>query len=312
MNPNSKTPDRPEFAVLNGHVVPFSEAKISIMAPGLTFAAAVFEGLRAYWNPEQEQLYVFQMAEHLERLRYSMRVLEFENPPSSDEFASQIIAGLRANKCRSDTYIRVQSYVDDCGDMTATGPVGSYVVCRSRGRVPAFITGKHFAVSSWRRNADDASPPRIKANGNYLNSRLVGLEAKRNGYDGGIILNRDGSVSEGPGGCIFIVRRKQLITPPVTAGILESITRQTILDLAQGLGLDAIERDVGRTELYLANEGFYCGTGQEIVPVLSVDRKSLGTGEPGPITRELQEAYDRAVRGQDDTYKNCLTPVYDI
>ncbi|MDE0993664.1 MAG: branched-chain amino acid aminotransferase, partial [Rhodospirillales bacterium] len=100
MNPNSKTPDRPEFAVHNGHVVPFSDAKISIMAPGLTFAAAVFEGLRAYWNPEQEQLYVFQMAEHLERLRYSMRVLEFENPPSSDEFASQIIAGLRANKCR--------------------------------------------------------------------------------------------------------------------------------------------------------------------------------------------------------------------
>ena len=309
---NTETKKLPKFAVFNGKVVPFSDAKISIMAPGLTFAAAVFEGLRAYWNPEEKQLYVFQLAEHLVRLQFSMRVIELEDPPTSEEFRKQVLMGLRANKCREDTYIRIQAHVDDWGDMIATGPVGSYVVCRSRERVHAFKTGKHFAVSSWRRNADDASPPRIKATGNYLNSRLVGLEARRNGVGGGIILNRDGTVSEGPGGCIFIVRGKQLITPPVTAGILESITRQTVLDLAQDMGLDAVERDVGRTELYQASEGFYCGTGQEIVPVLSVDGKLLGTGEPGPLTRQLQDAYDRAVRGQDDTYQNCLTPVYDI
>ena len=281
------------------------------MAPGLTFAAAVFEGLRAYWNAEHEQLYVYNMAEHLERLQFSMRVIELADPPSSDELAKQIIAGLRVNNCRSDTYIRVQVHVDDWGDMTATGPVGSYVVCRARGRVPAYTIGKHFAISSWRRNADDASPPRIKATGNYLNSRLVGLEAKRNGVDGGIILNRDGTVSEGPGGCLFVVRGNQLITPPVTAGILESITRKSILELAQDMKLDAIERDLGRTELYLASEGFYCGTGQEIVPVLSVDGKSLGTGEPGPLTRQLQDAYDSVVRGLNEKYKSNLTPVYD-
>jgi len=309
---NTEAKKLPTFAVFNGKVVPFTDARISIMAPGLTFAAAVFEGLRAYWNPAENQLYVFQLAEHLIRLQFSMRVIELEDPPSSKEFEKQVLMGLRANKCREDTYIRIQAHVDDWGDMTATGPVGSYVMCRSRGRVPAFKTGKHFAVSSWRRNADDASPPRIKATGNYLNSRLVGLEAKRNGVDGGIILNRDGTVSEGPGGCLFIVRGKQLITPPVTAGILESITRQTLLDLARDMGLDAVERDVGRTELYLANEGFYCGTGQEIVPVLSVDGKPLGTGKPGLLTRQLQDAYDRAVRGQNDTYKNCLTPVYNI
>jgi branched-chain amino acid aminotransferase len=281
------------------------------MAPGLTFAAAVFEGLRAYWNAEHEQLYVYNMAEHLERLQFSMRVIELADPPSSDELAKQIIAGLRVNNCRSDTYIRVQVHVDDWGDMTATGPVGSYVVCRARGRVPAYTIGKHFAISSWRRNADDASPPRIKATGNYLNSRLVGLEAKRNGVDGGIILNRDGTVSEGPGGCLFVVRGNQLITPPVTAGILESITRKSILELAQDMKLDAIERDLGRTELYLASEGFYCGTGQEIVPVLSVDGKSLGTGEPGPLTRQLQDAYDSVVRGLNEKYRCNLTPVYD-
>jgi branched-chain amino acid aminotransferase len=308
---NTKS-DRPEFAVLDGSVVPFADAKISIMAPGLTFAAAVFEGLRAYWNQDQQQLYVFHLREHLDRLQFSMRVIEMDEPPSTDELADQIIAGLRANDFREDTYIRVQTYVDDWGDMTATGPVGSSVICRSRARIPAFETGKHFAVSSWRRNADDASPPRIKATGNYLNSRLVGLEAKRNGADGGIILNRDGTVSEGPGGCLFIVRGGQLITPPVTAGILESITRNSLLELAADMGLNAVERDVGRTELYLADEGFYCGTGQEVVPILSVDGKPLGDGKPGPITRKLQNVYDAIVRGQDEKYQHWLTPVYDL
>jgi branched-chain amino acid aminotransferase len=302
---------QPKLAFLNGNMVPFSEAKISIMAPGLTFAAAVFEGLRAYWNAEQEQLYVFRLSDHLERLQFSVRVIELENPPSSDELAQQILTSLSVNHCRGDTYIRVQAHVDDWGDMMATGPVGSYVVCRSRERSSAFTNGKHFAVSSWRRNSDDASPPRIKATGNYLNSRLVGLEALRNGFDGGIILNRDGTVSEGPGGCLFVVRYDQLITPPVSAGILESITRQTLLDLARDLGIETVERNLGRTELYLAQEGFYCGTGQEIVPVLSVDRKSLGTGKPGKITRRLQNAYDRIVRCKDEKYQHYLTPVYN-
>ena len=308
---NLNTSDRPEFAVLNGDVVPWAEARISIMAPGFTFAAAVFEGLRAYWNAEEEQLYVFHLSEHLERLQFSMRVIELDEPPTSDEMATQTIECLQANNFREDTYIRVQTYVDDWGDMAATGPVGSSIICRSRGRVPAFETGKHFAVSSWRRNADDASPPRIKATGNYLNSRLVGLEAKRNGADAGIILNRDGTVSEGPGGCLFIVRNGKLITPPVTAGILESITRNALLELAGDLGLETAERDIGRTELYLADEGFYCGTGQEVVPMLSVDGKNLGNGAPGPLTRKLQQAYDKVVRGLDQKYKHWLTPVYD-
>jgi branched-chain amino acid aminotransferase len=309
---NQTKSDRPEFVILDGSVVPFADAKISIMAPGFTFAAAVFEGLRAYWNEDEEQLYVFHLREHLDRLQFSMRVIEMDEPPSTGELADQVIAGLRANDFREDTYIRVQTYIDDWGDMTATGPVGSSVICRRRARLPAFETGKHFAVSSWRRNADDASPPRIKATANYLNSRLVGLEAKRNGADGGIILNRDGTVSEGPGGCLFIVRGDQLITPPVTAGILESITRSSLLELAADMGLNAIERDVGRTELYLTDEGFYCGTGQEIVPMLSVDGKALGDGKPGPLTRKMQNAYDAIVRGRDERYQHWLTPVYDI
>jgi branched-chain amino acid aminotransferase len=302
---------RPEFAILNGQVVPYADARISIMAPGLTFAAMVFEGMRAYWNPDHQQLYVLHLHDHLERLQFSMRVIELDNPPSTEDFTSQVIAGLRANELREDCYVRVQAYVDDWGEMIATGPVGSSVICRARPRVDAFATGKHFAVSSWRRNADDASPPRIKAAANYLNSRLAGLEAKRIGADGGIILNRDGTISEGPGGCLFIVRDGRLITPPVTAGILESITRRTLLLLAGGMEVAAVERDVGRTELYLAEECFYCGTGQEIVPILSVDGKAVGGGKPGPLTRRLQKAYDNIVRCRDETYSDWLTPVYE-
>jgi branched-chain amino acid aminotransferase len=239
-----------------------------------------------------------------------MRVLEFEPPPDSKDICEQVLAVLEANGMREDCYIRTQAYVDDWGDMTATGPVGSSVICRPRPRIAAFETGKAFTVVSWRRNAEDASPPRIKATANYLNSRLAGLEAKRAGAGGAIILNRDGTVSEGPGGCIFLYRDGMLVTPGVTDGILESITRDTLLVLAADIGISTQERSVGRTELYLASEAFYCGTGQEITPVLSVDGKPLGDGRPGPVTRQLQAAYDATVRGHDERYMHWLTPVW--
>lgn len=303
--------EKPPLAMLNGDVVPFAEAKISVMAPALTFAVTVFEGLRGYWNDEQGELYIFKMREHLERMQFSMRVIELDDPPSNETLQTQIIELIHTNDMREDLYVRAQAYVDDWGDMVATGPTGSSIICRRRPRTDAFQTGKHFAVSSWRRNADDASPPRMKATANYLNGRLAGLEAKRNGYDGAIILNRDGSVSEGPGGCVFLVRDEVLVTPPVTAGILESITRATLLELAEELGITVAERDVGRTELYLADEIFYCGTGQELVPILSIDRKAVKRPEPGPVSRALQRQYDAVVRGRVDTHSAWLTPVYN-
>ena len=311
MNKSSKTTAKPELVMVNGEIVPFEQATISIMAPGFTFAVCVFEGLRAYWNEEHEQLYIFRLHEHLERLQFSMRLIELHPPPSTAALAAQVIEILQANKRRADSYIRVQAYVDEWGEMMATGPVSSSVICRDRPRVAEFETGKHFVVSSWRRNADDASPPRIKATANYLNSRLAGLEARRADGSGAIILNRDGTVSEGPGGCLFFVRDDCLITPPVTAGILESQTRESLLELANDLGLGSQIRDIGRTELYLADEGFYCGTGQEIVPILSVDQKPLGDGKPGPTTRQLQSVYDDAVRARSERYRRWTTAVYE-
>jgi len=310
---NQPAPDeRPGFAIMNGRLMPYADAKISIMAPGLTFAVTIFEGLRGYWNAKREELNVFRIGAHLDRMAFGMTLMELDGPPSADDFTYQILEVTRANDIREDCYIRLQAYVDEWGDMTATGPVGSSVICRSRPRVAAFETGKHFGVASWRRNTDDASPPRIKATANYLNSRLAGMEAKRNGYGGAIILNHDGSVAEGPGGCIFLRRGETLITPSVTDGILESVTRDTLIQLARAAGRNVEERKVGRTELYLADEMFYCGTGQEITPMLSVDGKPIGSGEPGPLTRDLQRDYDALVRGHASPgfSDGWLTPVW--
>ncbi len=295
----------------NNRLVPYEDAKISVMAPGLTFAALVFEGFRSYWKSDIKDLLIFRMADHLKRLEFSMTLLELDDPPSPEAFADDIVATLKANEFREDTYVRLQVYVDDWGSMTATGPLGSTVICRPRPRVADFELGQKFIVSSWRRNAENASPPRIKASGNYLNSRLAGLEAKRQGAGGAVLLNDDGTVSEGPGGCLFLMRDGTFITSDVTSGILESITRGTILEMAGPLGIAMEERSVGRTELYLAEEALYCGTGQEIVPILAFDGRPVGHGTPGPVTRKLQARFDDIVRGKTGEHEGWLTRVYN-
>jgi branched-chain amino acid aminotransferase len=301
---------RIQWVSQNHQLIPYADATVSIMAPGLTFAALVFEGFRAYWNADKEELSIFRLEDHLKRFDYSISVIEMDQPPSADDITKDILDTLKANEFREDTYIRAQVYVDDWGSMLATGPVASSVICRPRARVGSFETGQKFIVSSWRRNGENASPSRIKASGNYLNSRLAGLDAKRQGAGGAVLLNEDGTVSEGPGGCLFLLRDGVFITPDVTSGILESITRDTILKIAPPLGIPIVERKVGRTELYLAEEAFYCGTGQEIMPITAFDNRPVGEGVPGPLTRKLQSHYDDIVRGRSREYVHWLTPVY--
>ncbi len=295
----------------NNKLIRYEDAKVSLMAPGLTFAALVFEGYRAYWNEEKQDLFIFRLDDHMKRLAFSMNLLELDNPPSIETFNNDIVETIKANEFRGDTYIRLQVYVDDWGSMLATGPVGSSVICRPRPRVVAFETGKQFIISSWRRNGENANPPRIKASANYLNSRLAGLEAKRQGAGGAILLNEDGTVSEGPGGCLFVMRDGVFITPDVTSGILESVTRRTMLEMAGSIGVETVERRLGRTELYLAEEAFYCGTGQEIMPITGLDGRAVGDGTPGPVTLKLQAAFDDIVRGRNDAFAHWLTPVYN-
>tara|TARA_B110000444_G_scaffold42845_1_gene38750 strand:- start:1599 stop:2531 length:933 start_codon:yes stop_codon:yes gene_type:complete len=308
---SSNPKDKIKLVTINGNLMPLKDAKVSITAPGLSYAALVFEGIRAYWNEEHKQLYIFRLEEHLYRFINSMKLLKFIDYPNISSIKADILKNIQANNYKEDIYIRLQGYIDEWGEMAVRTPVSTSIVSYPRPRAIAFTEGKKFTVSSWQRLDDNASPPRIKASANYLNSRLASIQAKESGYDGGIMLGANGKVSEGPGGCIFLIRNGNLITPSITSGILESITRDSILEIAETLKLNFETRDVDRTELYIADEIFYCGTGQEIMPILSVDKMLAGDGMPGKITKMLQNEFTEIVRGNNPNFKNWISSTYN-
>tara|TARA_B110000037_G_scaffold134396_1_gene152376 strand:+ start:186 stop:1118 length:933 start_codon:yes stop_codon:yes gene_type:complete len=308
---SSNPKDKIKLVTINGNLMPLKDAKVSITAPGLSYAALVFEGIRAYWNEEHQQLYIFRLEEHLYRFINSMKLLKFIDYPNISSIKADILKNIQANNYKEDIYIRLQGYIDEWGEMAVRTPVSTSIVSYPRPRAIAFTEGKKFTVSSWQRLDDNASPPRIKASANYLNSRLASIQAKESGYDGGIMLGANGKVSEGPGGCIFLIRNGNLITPSITSGILESITRDSILEIAETLKLNFETRDVDRTELYIADEIFYCGTGQEIMPILSVDKMLAGDGMPGKITKMLQNEFTEIVRGNNPNFKNWISSTYN-
>jgi len=311
MKSNSSNPkDKIKVVTINGNLMPLKDAKVSITAPGLSYAALVFEGIRAYWNKEHKQLYIFRLDEHLKRFINSMKLLKFIDYPNLSSIKADILQNIQANNYQEDIYIRLQGYIDEWGEMAVRSPVSTSIVSYPRPRAIAFTEGKNFTISSWQRLDDNASPPRIKASANYLNSRLASIQAKESGYDGGIMLGPNGKVSEGPGGCIFLIRNGNLITPSITSGILESITRDSILEIADTLKIKVQTRDVDRTELYIAEEIFYCGTGQEIMPILSVDKMLAGEGTPGKITKTLQSEFTEIVRGNNPIFKSWISPTY--
>ena len=311
MKSNSSNPkDQIKVVTINGNLMPLKDAKVSITAPGLSYAALVFEGIRAYWNKEHKQLYIFRLDEHLKRFINSMKLLKFIDYPNLSSIKADILQNIQANNYQEDIYIRLQGYIDEWGEMAVRSPVSTSIVSYPRPRAIAFTEGKNFTISSWQRLDDNASPPRIKASANYLNSRLASIQAKESGYDGGIMLGPNGKVSEGPGGCIFLIRNGNLITPSITSGILESITRDSIIEIADTLKIKVQTRDVDRTELYIAEEIFYCGTGQEIMPILSVDKMLAGEGTPGKITKTLQSEFTEIVRGNNPIFKSWISPTY--
>ena len=299
-----------KVVTMNGNLMPLNEAKVSITAPGLSYAALVFEGIRAYWNENDKELFVFRLDDHLKRFANSMKILKFEKTPSLELIKKQIIENILANDYKEDIYIRLQGYIDDWGEMALRSPVSTSIVSYPRPRSIDFNKGKNFTVSSWQRLDDNASPPRVKASANYLNSRLASIQAKESGYDGAILLTSNGKVSEGPGGCIFLIREGIIITPSVSSGILESITRDSVLKIAKEKKIAVESRDVDRTELYIADEIFYCGTGQEIMPILSVDKILAGEGKVGDITRLFQKEYTQMVRGENEIFNFWITPIY--
>ena len=295
--------------IQNGKAIPFGDARVHPLAVGLAYGAAVFEGIRAYMNPATGRLSVFRLEEHLVRLDQGMKFMRFDNPPSRDTLRQGVLDSIRANAPDDDCYIRLQVHLESRGSMASTGTVGWVCAAMPRERSPKRATGLSLGVSSWTRIADNTMPARIKATANYHAGRIATLQSKADGYDGPILLTRDGKVSESAGACLFMVRDGVVITPARDNDILESVTRDTVLHLATELGLPTAERRADRTELYVADEVFLCGTGQELVPVATIDRLPVGDGKPGPITMRLQDAYESVVRGTTDAHAEWRTPV---
>jgi branched-chain amino acid aminotransferase len=295
---------------MNGKLVPQAEAVLPVNSAAVFYATNVFEGIRAYWNSAAEELYCFRLKEHVARLRESMKMMRFSIPYSDEDLYDAVREVLRGNYLREDVHMHLVAYVAGVG-LDATSPTGLYINPRRRARV-APDSGLTCCVSSWLRTADNAIPIRLKCGANYQNGRLATLQAKADGYDAPILLNQHGTVAEGTGATFFMVRKGQLVTPPVTSDILESITRATLIEEIgpKVLGMEAVEREIARTELYVAEEAFFCGSGYEVTPIVSIDRFPLGDGGVGPITQRLLTAYMNVVRGTDPRCPEWRTPVY--
>lgn len=297
---------------LNGKIVNLKDATINVLSPTSQFGANVFEGIRCYWNEDKQQLYAFRMHEHYKRLKNSMKMFRMEDKYSINELQQGLIDVIKANEYREDIAVRQTVFIDGFGSWMSKGPINMFIAPIPKSRnINPIKPGMKCCVSSWERISDKSISPKVKVGANYINSRMAQMEAIENGYDSAIIMNNQGKVAEGPGSCFFIIRDGVLITPPVTASILESITRDTIIELSRTeLHLEVMERDIDRTELYICDEAFLCGSAMEVVPVLNVDGITVSEGNPGKLTQAIHNLYLEVVSGMVSKYKKWLTPIY--
>lgn len=306
-------PQMLDYLWLDGEVIPWAEANVHVTTVGVSASTAVFEGIRAYWNPTQEQLYVFRLDEHMRRLANSMKLVWMEPRCSAEELVAAALELLRTNRVREDFYIRVIAFSSGSGFFAKGFEHETRILIETPPITSHLGDNESIAccVSSWTRLADNVMPPRVKCGSNYANNRRALKEAQMNGYDNAIMLNSQGKVTETTVSCVFMIRDGTPITSPVTSGILESITRATLIKLfGEQLDRPVIERDIDRTELYIADELFCCGTGQEITAITAVDQFTVGQGEVGPITKEIESLYHSVVRGEAADYMEWCTPVW--
>ncbi|HKG57569.1 MAG TPA: branched-chain amino acid transaminase [Candidatus Limnocylindrales bacterium] len=294
-----------------GQFVPMRDARVSIMTHAFMYGTATFEGIRAYWNPERGTLFGLFLREHVERLRKSCRILLFDDVPSTDELTGLIVETLRRNAFREDVYIRPSFY-------KSTRAIGVrlhdleqqlYIIAIPFGNYIATESGIRVMTSSWRRNADEALPARGKIVGGYVNMAFQKSEAELNGFDEAIVLTADGHVNEASAANLFVIRDGVMLTPPVSDDILEGVTRRAIVQLAEDAGVPVETRRIDRSELYIADEMFLCGTGVQVSAVVEIDHRPIGDGNVGPIARMIQDRYFDAVRGRLPKYESWLTPI---
>ncbi len=294
-----------------GNYVPLRDAKVSIMTHAFMYGTATFEGIRAYWNADQGKLYGLKIREHVERIRQSCRILLMENVPSVDELTGLILETVRRNQFREDVYIRPSFY-------KSTKAIGVrlhhlenqlYIVTIPFGNYIDTEAGVRVMTSTWRRNADEALPARGKIVGGYVNMAFQKSEAELNGYDEAIVLTADGHVNEASAANVFVIRDGVALTPPVNDDLLEGVTRKAMLELLANEKVPIEIRSIDRSELYVADEMFLCGTGVQISPVVEIDHRPVGSGEVGPIASLVRDRYFDAVRGRLPEYSHWLTEI---
>jgi branched-chain amino acid aminotransferase len=301
------------WVYLDGEVKRYADAKVGLMTHALQYGTGVFEGIRGYWSPEHEQLFLLKLREHYRRMQNSVKVLKLKIPMNLDELCETSVELIRRNNFRQDVYIRPFAFksseeigvrLHNLKDSFAiyVTPFGNYVEVDG---------GIRCMVSSWRRIDDNAAPARAKITGTYVNSALAKTEAMENGFDEAIMLTQDGHVCEGSAENIFLLRDGTVFTPPTNDNILEGLTRLAMIELLRKeLDTEVVERSIDRSELYIADEIFLCGTGAQISPVIDVDRRPIGDGQVGPVVSQLQKLYFDIVRGRTSKYRSWLTPVY--
>lgn len=300
-----------DYAFFEGKIVPFSEAKISIGTHALQYGTGAFGGIRGYLSEDKSTINIVRLKEHTARLLRSARLLRMDLPFDIDSLAETVIELTKANAPATDTYYRPFVYkstvslspkLQGLDDELAIYmlPMGDYLDT---------TRGQTAIVSSWTRASDNQIPSRGKFTGSYIGSAFAKDQAMAYGCDDAIMLNADGKIAEGSAANLFIVRDGALITPPVTSDILEGITRRTILELAAELDIPVEQRGIDRTELYIADEAFFCGTGVQVAWIEQIDGRTIGNGTQGPIAKQLYDTLFSIFRGKTDAHSDWITPV---
>jgi len=305
---------QPKYAYFENEIVPFVEARISVMTQALHYGLAVFGGMRGYWNADEQQLYVFRSDDHFERLLQSAGMLRMHRDETPQQLTGIMTDLLRHEGLAQNCYIRPMIYksalsvdvvIHDVPDELTifANPVGDFV---------GSPTGLHVCFSSWNRIEDNAIPARGKISGTYVNSTMIRTDAKLAGYDDALVLNSDGQIAEASVANFFMIRKGKVITPPVYANLLEGITRRSVIEVARDiLGYEVIERPIDRSEVYIADEAFMCGTGAEVTPITRVEHRAVGSGQIGEMTTQIRQAFLAVVYGRNPDYKHWLTPIYE-
>ncbi|HMO96899.1 MAG TPA: branched-chain amino acid transaminase [Tepidiformaceae bacterium] len=297
------------YAYFQGNIVPLSEAKIGVMTHAFNYGTAVFEGIRGNWNQDDQATYLFRMREHFERLGQSAKILTMEMRDSVDRLCDIAVELVERSGFTEDVYLRPMVYLasEQLGVRLHNLASDTLIFLTP---FPAYLPETaRCHTSTWRRVQDTGIPPRAKVTGIYVNSALAKTEANLNGFDEAIMLNENGHVSEGSGENIFMVRDGKLITPTPADNVLEGITAKSVIELASNeLGVELVQREIDRTELYIADEVFMTGTAAHLTPIVEIDRRTVGTGNPGPITSKLSDLFYDCIRGKSQKYGAWCTP----